>query len=294
MNSKVRTICLFAVVAAVAVLAVASVCGDTGRKAEIRLIIRADDIGSSHTANLACIDACTKGIATSVEVMVPCPWFEEAAKMLRANPGCDAGVHLTLTSEWEFYKWGPITQSPSLVDARGHFFPRTSRSGGADKNDGFLQCGWKIDEVERELRAQIELALKEIPNVTHLSSHMGTPTSSPELRALVERLSAEYKLPWKLPEATRRTPRWGPSDMTGEQRIERLVQIMEELEPGLYLLVEHPGYDTQEMRAIGHEGYRNVASHRDAVTKAFTSEKVKKVIEKRKIKLVSYGDVLGG
>lgn len=292
MSKRAWTYWLLAIFAALVVWGFAGPAFGKGDEGEIRLIVRADDIGSSHTANLACIDACKNGIARSIEVMVPCPWFKEAAKMLRDNPGFDVGVHLTLTSEWEFYKWGPITGSPSLADAWGNFFPRTSRSKDAESNDGFLQAGWKIDEVERELRAQIELALKEIPNVTHLTCHMGTPSATPELRAVVEKLSKEYKLPWQLPGAGR-TPRWGGSEMTAQQREDRLVEILEGLEPGLYLLVEHPGYDTEEMRAIGHEGYRNVASHRDAVTRAFTSEKVKKAVKKRKIKLVSYGDVLG-
>jgi predicted glycoside hydrolase/deacetylase ChbG (UPF0249 family) len=162
----------------------------------IRLIVRADDIGSSHAANLACIQSFRDGIARSVEVMVCCPWFNEAAKMLRDNPGYDVGVHLTLTSEWANYKWGPLTQSPSLVDPNGHFFAT---------NQAFLQAKWDIHEVEKELRAQIELARREIPQVTHLSSHMGTPTIKPELRALVQKLAAEYELTFE----TRRHQRDG-------------------------------------------------------------------------------------
>ena len=201
--------------------------------------------------------------------------------MLRENPGYDVGVHLTLTSEWANYKWGPLTQAPSLVDEHGHFFPRTA---------GFLASKWNIHEVEKELRAQIELAVKEIPQVTHLSSHMGTPSSTPELRALVQRLAKEYKLPVGTPGA--KYFRWGVgSDATAAQREAALIKALEALTPGVYILVEHPGLDTEEMRAIGHEGYWNVASHRDAVTKAFTSTKVKATIEKKGIQLASYGDI---
>jgi predicted glycoside hydrolase/deacetylase ChbG (UPF0249 family) len=134
------------------------------------------------------------------------------------------------------------------------------------------------------------LAKKEIPQVSHLSSHMGTPTSTPQLRALVERLAREYKLPIDTPGAKRF--RWGVgSNATAEQREAALVKGLEELGPGTWILVEHPGLDTPEMRAIGHEGYWNVAAHRDAVTRAFTSEKVKAVIARRKIELVSYGQM---
>jgi len=257
---------------------------------QIKLIVRADDIGSSHAANVACIQSYREGIARSVEVMAPCPWFGEAAKMLRDNPGYDVGVHLTLTSEWANYKWGPLTQAPSLVDANGHFFSTTSQRQSFPPNTGFLQCGWKIDEVEKELRAQIELAKKEIPQVTHISSHMGTPTCTPELRALVAKLAKEYALTFETPGSKRF--RWGVgSDATVEQREAAMIKALEALEPGTYILVEHPGLDTPEMRGIGHEGYWNVATHRDAVTKAFTSEKVKAVIKKRSIQLVSYNDV---
>lgn len=248
---------------------------------QIKLIVRADDIGSAHAANVACIRSYRDGIARSVEVMVPCPWFNEAAAMLRETPGYDVGVHLTLTSEWANYKWGPITQAPSLVDSSGYFFPT---------NRDFLAAKWNIHEVEKELRAQIELARKHIPQVTHLSSHMGTPTSTPELQALVRRLAAEYKLTFETPGA--QWFRW-PTDnnTTAEQREAALVRALEELKPGIWILVEHPGLDTDEMRAIGHEGYWNVAAHRDGVTRSFTSEKVKEVIKARNIQLVSYGQI---
>ena len=109
-------------------------------RGQIKLVVRADDIGSCHTANLACIQCFREGIARSVEVMVPCPWFNEAAQMLRENPGYDVGVHLTLTSEWENYKWGPLTQAPSLVDEQGHFFPMTSQRPDFPPKTGFLEC----------------------------------------------------------------------------------------------------------------------------------------------------------
>jgi predicted glycoside hydrolase/deacetylase ChbG (UPF0249 family) len=250
---------------------------------DIRLIVRADDIGSAHAANVACIRSFREGIARSVEVMVPCPWFNEAAEMLRDCPDYDVGVHLTLTSEWANYKWGPLTQSPSLVDENGHF-PPTNRA--------FADASLDIKEVEKELRAQIELAKRLIPQVSHLSSLMGTPTSTPELRALVQGLAEEYKLPVETPGA--KGFRWGVGNsVTPEERESALINALEKLEPGIWILVEHPGLDTDEMRAMGHEGYWNVAAHRDAVTKAFTSQKVKAVIDRLGIQLVSYGEVWG-
>jgi len=282
--------CLLVALAVVLWVAVGARTQTKPPRQEVKLVVRADDIGSSHAANLACIQSYREGIARSVEVMVPCPWFNEAAKMLRDNPGYDVGVHLTLTSEWENYKWGPLTQAPSLVDEQGHFFPMTSQRAGFPPRTGFLECGWKIAEVEKELRAQIELAKKAIPQVSHLSSHMGTPTCTPELRTLVQKLADEYKLPVETPGAQHF--RWpADSKATAAQREAALVQALEDLRPGVWILVEHPGLDTPEMQAQGHQGYWEVASHRDGVTKAFTSAKVKEVIRRRGIQLVSYRDL---
>jgi predicted glycoside hydrolase/deacetylase ChbG (UPF0249 family) len=226
----------------------------------------------------------------TVEVMVPCPWFNEAVEMLKETPELDVGVHLTLTSEWEFYKWGPLTQSPSLVDEQGHFFPTTSQRRDFPPNTGFLQAKPKIEEVEKELRAQIELAKEKIANVSHLTCHMGTPYSTPELRAVVNKLSREYRLPVGA-EGAKGIGWSGLSRATPEQKEAALVKILENLKPGLWLFVEHPGLDTPEMQGIGHLGYREVAIDREGVTRAFTSPKVKEVIERRSIKLISYADL---
>jgi len=119
---------------------------------------------------------------------------------------------------------------------------------------------------------------------------MGTPTSTPQLKALVQRLAKEYKLPVEFPQA-KGIGGFGGSEADAKERVAALVKLIEELKPGTWILVEHPGLDTPEMRAMGHKGYWNVAKHRDAVTRAFTSDKVKNVIKKRKIKLISYSDL---
>ena len=87
------------------------------------LVIRADDMGSFHAANVACVDGYLNGIETSVEVMAVTPWFPEAVKMLESNPTLDVGLHLVLTSEWDHIKWRPLTHCPSLTDNNGYFLP---------------------------------------------------------------------------------------------------------------------------------------------------------------------------
>ena len=259
---------------------------------EILLIVRSDDMGAAHAINQACLLSVTDGIARSIEVLVPAPWFLEAAEMLSEHPEIDVGVHLDLTSEWSKVKWGPVSSNvPSLVDANGHFYPMTRQRPGWPPNTGFLESGWKIEEVERELRAQIEAALRHLPNVTHLSAHMGTATSAPDLRTLVQRLAEEYKLPMRLPAVKRARGSGGPRS-TATEKEAAMIELLEGLSPGLWMFVEHPGLDTPEMRAIGHDGYENVATDRAGVTHTFTSEKVKAAVRRRGIKLVSYTDVL--
>jgi hypothetical protein len=263
--------------------------GAQAEPGEIRLVVRGDDIASCHAANVACIQSYREGIVRSVEIMVCCPWFNEAVAMLRENPGLDVGVHLDLTAEWDLYKWGPLTKAPSLVDRDGYFFPTVRQRKDFPPNTGFVEAKPDLAEVEKELRAQIERAKARIPNVSHLSSHMGIVEATPELRALASRLSQEYKLPFG-PPGIRNVRGFGGA--TPEEREAALVKVLEDLQPGLWLLVEHPGLDTPEMQAIGHLGSGNVAASRNAVTKAFTSERVKGVAKKRAIRLLSYADAL--
>lgn len=256
---------------------------------QIRLVVRADDIGSSHAANIACIKSFREGIARSVEVMVPCPWFNEAAEMLNANPGYDVGIHLTLTSEWTNIKWRPLTNCPSLVDEQANFYAMVWPNENIGPNCSILEANPKIEEVEQELRAQIELALKKIKNVSHLSSHMGFGGAREDVKAVLEKLSKEYKLPIEIEGLE-----WSGYNggKTSQEKIAGLVKLLEGLKPGLWLLLDHPGLDVPEMQAIGHKGYEEVALDRQGVTDMFTSAKVKEVIDRRRIKLVSYADVL--
>ncbi|MCC5930197.1 MAG: polysaccharide deacetylase family protein [Cyclobacteriaceae bacterium] len=261
------------------------------QKGEIYLLVRADDIGFSRSANLACIDSYTKGIARSVEVMVPGPWFEEAVALLREHPDYDVGVHLVLTSEWTGLKWRPLTHAPSLTDEDGYFHPFI----WPNKVEGatfFRESAWKLEEVEAEMRAQIELALKKIPQISHMSYHMGMNQADPDINDMLKKLAAEYKIdidPARY--NVQRARGWEGSQTSPYDKEERFIKMLEELKPGIHMLVEHPGYDDAEMRGVGHVGYENVAEDRKGVTHVMTSEKVKEVIKKRGIKLISYKDL---
>ncbi len=255
----------------------------------IRLLVRADDIGSFHAANIGCIDSYKNGIARSVEVMAPCTWFPEAAKMLNENPGYDVGIHLTLTSEWSNAKWRPLTHCPSLVDKDGYFFPMVWKNPNFPENSSIQVSNWKMEEIEQELRAQIELSLKQIKQISHLSTHMGFSGLDPKIGELVNQLAKEYNLEVDLSEI-KRFPGWG-RDVKYEERVDGFCENLNKLTPGTYLFIEHPAVKSDEMLTVGHKGYENVAEDREWVTRVFTSEKVKQTIQKKGIKLISYADL---
>src|SRR5688572_1178871 len=89
----------------------------------IRLIVRGDDMGYTHSGNKGIIKSYKEGIETSIEVIVPSPWFPEAVKLLKQNPGVDVGIHLAITSEWDNIKWRPLSDCASLKDSNGYFYP---------------------------------------------------------------------------------------------------------------------------------------------------------------------------
>ncbi len=258
---------------------------------EVYLLVRGDDIGSSHAANLGCIESYQNGIMQSVELMPVCPWFPEAVKMLKDNPGLDVGIHLALTSEWDNIKWRPLTDAPSISDEDGYFYPMVWKREDFPPNTSLQEADWNIEEIERELRAQIELAMKYVPWASHAGIHMGAAGLDKEIGAVVARLRKEYNLDIDMePYDLKRFGGWGDAT-TLEERINNFTAALEQLEPGFYLFIEHPAIDTPEMRSIWHKGYEDVATDRDWVTRVFTSDKVKRVIEKKGINLISYKDL---
>jgi predicted glycoside hydrolase/deacetylase ChbG (UPF0249 family) len=153
-----------------------------------QLLIRLDDIGMNHSVNMAMEQVAKTRIPFSASVQFACPWYQEAVAILKKNPQISVGVHLTLTSEWRYYRWGPVLGKeavPSLVDGVGYFRQSTG---------DFAKGGYKMDEVERELSAQIERALASGLKIAYIDPHMGVALSSPTMRALTEKLARKYKL----------------------------------------------------------------------------------------------------
>ncbi len=155
------------------------------------LIAHLDDVGMCHGANRAMLELAGKGIVTCGSVMVPCPWFPEIAQAYRFRRDLDLGVHLTLTSEWQGYRWRPLigsVRSSGLVDDDGYMW----------RNCVLLRRHLDRRAAEEELRAQIETALSAGIDVTHLDTHMGA-AAIPELVDIYLSLGRDYRLPVLLP-----------------------------------------------------------------------------------------------
>src|SRR2546426_10276848 len=216
------------------------------------LIVNCDYLGSSHAANIGVYEALREGVATSATLMVPCPWARDAASRYR---GEDVGVHLTLNAEFDLYRWGPITHAPSLLDGDGGF-PRT------------VEDVWDhadVDEVRRELRAQVERAIYWGFDVSHLDSHMGTLQLKPEFFDVYLELAVEFRLPLRLSGASsERTIGFPFRQLATDEGVifpdhlihvrgvgsrKPLERVLFDLRPGVTEIYVHPAVDTPELRA---------------------------------------------
>jgi len=252
------------------------------------LLIRCDDIGMSHSVNMAAKELIESGLLISASVMFPCAWYQEGVDILREHPEIAVGVHLTLNAEWKNYRWGPITgrdKVSSLIDKDGYFFP--SRAA-------FFANNPKTAEVEIELRAQIERAIKSGLKITYLDYHMGTAVDKPELRAIVEKLAKEYKL------AISRY--FGEVDLESmysvpiEEKESYLFNLVEKVQQGkINLLVCHIAKDNDEMQAmkdLNSFGLNEMSKHRQAELNALLKSKTENIYEKNNIHLINYSNLV--
>lgn len=229
------------------------------------LILNCDDLGFCHAANDAVYEALRTGIGTSASLMVPCPWAAEAAARYEDD---DVGVHLTLTSEWETYRWGPVTSGASLVDAQGRF-PQTSEAVWANAD---------VRDIRRELQAQIDQALAWGIDVTHIDAHMGTVQVRPDLFPIYLELAASNRLPMRLSGAETEQPLGfsfrTPAAQRGVVSPDHLIyapnvgsrtvlyELVPKLRPGVTEAYLHPALDGPELRAAAPDWERRVDDHR--------------------------------
>jgi len=257
-----------------------------------RLIVRGDDMGYTHSGNEALVKCYQQGIETSIEVIVISPWYPEAVKLLQQNPGVDVGIHLALTSEWDNIKWRPLFDCASLKDSNGYCYPMVY----PNKNypgQSIIENKWTIADVEKEFRAQIELALKTIPRISHISSHMNCTNITNEVKLLTKQLAREYKIDIDLEDYQVQWKGYDGPSKTSAEKIQSFIRMLASLEPGkTYLFLDHPGLDNEELKAVYHIGYEQVAADRQGVTDLFTNEKVKAYIKEKGIELIGYKDLI--
>lgn len=156
------------------------------------IILHVDDAGMSHESNDGVETAIDKGVATSTSVMMPCAWVPDFKKYLDKHPGTDAGLHLTLTSEWDNYRWGPLAGKaavPGLTDKQGCLWPSVVE----------VYFRASADEVDKEIRAQLDRALIMGFVPTHLDSHMGTLFAKPSYMEKYIKLGIEKQIPVMFP-----------------------------------------------------------------------------------------------
>jgi len=254
----------------------------------VSLIIRTDDIGMSHSVNMAMQKLVATGMAVSVAVLLVCLWWQEAVAILKQHPNVAVGIHLALNSEWKNYRWGPVAGSaavPSLVDENGFFFP---------SSEALHQHNPNVAEVEKELRAQIDRALRSGVKIDYVDFHMGTATRYPEFREVTERLAKEYGLGMSgyFAEAMD-APQYFAAP---ERKADSLVAYVNRLKPGLSAVVTHVGIDDAELGALldmnTDQPLADMSKNRQGELTALTSARFSAALKARNVALLTYRDVI--
>ncbi len=265
------------------------------------LIVHADDLGAAHSVDIASIKAFEGGLVNSGSIMIPCPWVSEIATYARNHPEADLGLHLTLTSEWTPYRWGPVLSKDrvaSLLDSSGYFY-LTESEAASHINPG---------EAEAELRSQIERARSLGIQPTHLDSHMGTLYQNKALFEILLRLARKNKLPTRMSREFLERLSFLPSLLTPDDIvIDRIISIEPEvppegwgkfyadavksIQPGITEMIVHIAYDDAEMRGMTFDHPNWGAAWRQRDFDFLTSDKFRSLLKENNIKLITWREV---
>jgi len=265
------------------------------------LIIHADDVAETHAVNAATFQAVESGAVNSASIMVPCPWFPEAADYARSHPETDFGLHLTLTSERVYYRWGPVaarSNVPSLVDSNGYFHHDWDQHPRIDPRD-----------VETELRAQIERARAMGVRPTHFDSHQyRLIENGKEIFQVFVRLGHEYNVPifvardW-FSEHPYLEASLGPRDLIldhtvtispdvpAEKWADFYRDAVKNLQPGVTEFVIHVGLADEELRAATRERATWGAAWRQRDFDFFMSKEFRSLLEQQHVKLITWREL---
>jgi len=271
-----------------------------GRDAKL-LIVHADDVGMTHAVNAATIKALESGGVNSASIMVACPWFPEIAEYAKAHPEADFGLHLTLTSERVYYRWGtaaPRDKVASLVDANGYFW-----------HDWIAAKRIEPKEVELELRAQMDRAYAMGIRPTHLDSHQyRLYDNGKDLFEVLLRIAHEKKLPFFVvrdwfAEHPYLESSLSPTDIVIDHTVTIAPSVAPEkwaefyrtaiknLQPGVTEFVIHVAFADEEMTAATRERDTWGAAWRQRDFDFFTSAEFRQLLAQEKIQLVSWREL---
>ncbi len=267
------------------------------------LIVHADDVGVTHSVNAATIKGLESGLVNSLSLMVPCPWFPEIADYAKSHPDADFGLHLTLTSERVYYRWGPVASKdkvPSLVDENGYFH-----------HDWKPTTRINLKEVDLELRAQIDRAYAMGLRPTHLDSHQYRLFDNGKgLFKVVVRIAHKYKLPvfvardW-FAERPYLEESLGPADIVIDHTItidpsvapdkwaDFYKTALKNLQPGVTEFVIHLGFADDELKSATRERDTWGAAWRQRDFDFFTSQEFRQLLAAQNIKLVTWREIAG-
>src|SRR6185503_13450399 len=266
------------------------------------VIIHSDDLGVSHSENAASTAAMEKGSVSSASIMVPCPWFPEIAAYAQSNPAADLGLHLTLTSEWKYYKWGPVTAKekvPGLVNANGFLYSDV---------DSVLQNATTA-EVEQEIRNQVLRAKQFGMDPTHLDAHMGTALSNDDFFKAYLKVGREFKIPVFVPRLALFGLKVNPDSILTDKEVvvDHILSAtpadfkngfkafytngIKNLKPGLTYLIEHTAYDDAEMRAVTIDHPDWGAAWRQEDLNFFASPECAKLLKDNNIYVITWKEI---
>ena len=251
---------------------------------KIRLVVRCDDFGFTHASNMALQRLLDVHAITAASVIVNTGWLDETVEILKKHPEVSVGVHVCLNSEWVPYKWGPVLPAkevPTLVDEWGHFF-------GTRKD--MMDHQPDLEQLEREIRAQVDLAIRKGLKLSYMDHHMSAAVTTPEMRERFVKVAKEKKLG---------ISRWfgeiqGPLVYSIEpaKKLDFLLDGLEKIDqPGVYLIVCHTLVKTPEVEVLhdlNASGPKNMADSRQAELDMLCSPRFKEILEKKKIELVGY------
>ncbi|HET6767895.1 MAG TPA: polysaccharide deacetylase family protein [Chitinophagaceae bacterium] len=266
------------------------------------VIIHADDLGVSHSENAASIAAMEQGSVSSASIMVPCPWFPEIAAYAQSHPAADLGLHITLTSEWKYYKWGPVTAKekvPGLVNKNGFLYSSV---------DSVYQNA-TASEVETETRNQVLRAKHFGIDPTHLDAHMGTALQKLDYFKAYLKVGHEFKIPVFIPRVLE-VPLKVKFDTIISDRdvlVDHILSAspqdfkngfanfytngLKNLKPGLTYLIIHTAYDDEEMRAVTIDHPDWGAAWRQEDFNFFSGAECKKLLKDNNIFVITWKEI---